>query len=278
MATRRQIVRYIVEQIADVYDRRESEAIARIILCERLSLDYSHLLADYDAECQIDDLESIVADLQQARPLQHILGKAEFCGLTFEVDSSTLIPRPETEELVELVARYCTADAHILDVGCGSGAIAIALAHRLPAATLTAIDISEGALAVARRNGERNGVDVTFLQCDALGDISSLGTFDVVVSNPPYIPLSAKGAMHRNVVDYEPHTALFVADNDPLLFYRRISENGQKILRSGAILAFEIYEEFAADVVSLLERLGYIEPTIVRDANDKDRIVWARWQ
>lgn len=278
MATRRQIVRYIVEQIADVYDRRESEAIARIILCERLSLDYSHLLADYDAECQIDDLESIVADLQQARPLQHILGKAEFCGLTFEVDSSTLIPRPETEELVELVAQYCRADAHILDVGCGSGAIAIALAHRLPAATLTAIDISEGALAVAHRNGERNGVDVTFLQCDALGDISSLGTFDVVVSNPPYIPLSAKAAMHRNVVDYEPHTALFVADNDPLLFYRRIAENGQKILRSGAILAFEIYEEFAADVVSLLERLGYIEPTIVRDANDKDRIVWARWQ
>lgn len=278
MATRRQIVRYIVEQIADVYDRRESEAIARTTLCERLSLDRSHLLADYDAECQIDDLESIIADLQQARPLQYILGKAEFCGLTFEVNASTLIPRPETEELVELVLRYCTADAHILDVGCGSGAIAIALANRLPAAKLTAIDISEEALTVARRNAVRNGVDVAFLQCDALGDISSLGTFDVVVSNPPYIPLLAKSAMHRNVVDYEPHTALFVADNDPLLFYRRIAENGQKILRSGAMLTFEIYEEFAADVVALLEHLGYIEPTIVRDANDKDRIVWARWQ
>ncbi len=278
MATRRQIVRYIVEQLADTYDAREAESIARLLLCDRLSLDRSHLLADYDAECQIDDLESVVADLQQARPLQHILGKAEFCGLTFEVDSSTLIPRPETEELVELVVQHCSADAHILDVGCGSGAIAVALAHRLSAARVTAIDISEAALAVARRNGERNGTDVAFVQCDALGDISSLGEFDVVVSNPPYIPLSAKEAMHRNVVDYEPHTALFVADDDPLLFYRRIAENGQKILRSGAILAFEIYEEFAADVVTLLGGLGYCDMQIVRDANEKERIVWARWQ
>lgn len=278
MATRRQIVRSVARQIADLYDAREAEAIARTLLCETLAMDYSHLVADYDAECQIDNLESIVAELQKARPLQHILGRAEFCGLTFEVDSSTLIPRPETEELVALVAEHCSADAHILDVGCGSGAIAVALAHSLPKSTLTAIDISEAALAVARRNAERNGVDVRFEKCDALGDLSHLGTFDVVVSNPPYIPQSQQATMHRNVVDYEPHTALFVSDDDPLIFYRRIAENGRTILRKGAILAFEIYEEFADEVVELLQGCGYAEPMIVRDANEKNRVVWARWQ
>ena len=187
-----------------------------------------------------------------------------------------LIPRPETEELVEWVASGAKRGARILDVGTGSGAIAVALAKKVEGAEVVAVDISDEALQVAAENVARHSANVTLVKADALGDMSQLAEFDIVVSNPPYIPQSDISAMHRNVVDYEPHTALFVADSDPLCFYRSIAQNGVKMLREGGSLYFEIYEHYGAQVVKMLERLGYRECEVVKDVFGKERMVWSR--
>lgn len=276
MATRRETVRRIASAIGTIYEPREADAVAREVVCRALGVDFSHLVADYDAECDIEGLDALIAELCTGRPVQYVMGEAEFCDMTFAVREGVLIPRPETEELVALVAERVSSGARILDIGTGSGAIAVSLARRVSGARVTAVDISDVALEVARENARRNGVSVSFVKADALGDMSSLGEFDAIVSNPPYVPQSDLPTMHRNVRDFEPHTALFVPDDDPLLFYRSIADNARRMLVDGGVLCFEIYELYGEQMCAMLRERGFRDVATVEDANLKERMVWCR--
>ena len=272
----RHIIHTIREAVTPLYGEREAESVARLVVCDRLGYNLSQLVAHYDEECDIADLERIVEELRRGRPVQYVLGRAEFCELEFEVEEGVLIPRPETEELVYRIVETAKRGAKILDIGTGSGAIAITLAKFVKDAEVVAVDISNDALAIAERNAKRLGVKVDFIEADALGDLSVLGEFDIIVSNPPYIPQSDIVDMRRNVVDFEPHTALFVPDDDILKFYRATAENATKMLREGGSLWFEIYEKAGEEVCSMLREKGFARTELFEDANAKPRMVWSR--
>ena len=274
--TIRQAIHTLRSAVEPLYGLREAESVARMVVCSRLDYNLSQLVAHYDEECEIDDIESVAHELRSGRPVQYVLGRAEFCEMVFEVAEGVLIPRPETEELVYRIAEMAGRGARILDVGTGSGAIAIALAKLVKGAEVVAIDISSEALTIARRNGVRLGANVRFVEADALGDLSHLGEFDIIVSNPPYIPQSDIVDMRKNVVDFEPHTALFVPDNDALRFYRATAENGLKMLCEGGSLWFEIYEKLGDEVCEMLRQRGYSQTELYEDANAKPRMVWSR--
>ena len=274
--TIRQTIHHLRDAVVSLYGEREAEMIARMVVCERLKYSFSQLIVHYDEECEIEDLNDLCVALSTARPVQYVLGKAEFCEMEFEVAEGVLIPRPETEELVYRIAERAKRGARILDVGTGSGAIAIALAKMVSEAEVVAIDISTEALAIAQRNGEKLGVKVEFIEADALGDLSHLGKFDIIVSNPPYIPQSDIVDMQRNVVDFEPHTALFVPDNDPLKFYRAIAKSASKMLNEEGELWFEIYEKTSAEMCEMLCEEGFSRNKVIEDSNLKPRMVWSR--
>ena len=274
--TIRHIIRTIKEAVEPLYGIHEAESIARMVVCDKLSYNLSQLVAHYDDEVEIAALTSIVEELRSGRPVQYVLGKAEFCDFVFEVAEGVLIPRPETEELVYRIAQNTKEGARILDIGTGSGAIAISLAKMIGRAKVVAVDISPKALAIAKRNAERLGAEVEFVEADALGDLSHLGKFDIIVSNPPYIPQSDIADMRKNVVDFEPHTALFVPDNDILLFYRATAENAQRMLDKGGSIWFEIYEMAGNEVCEMLCEKGFSRNELIEDANLKPRMVWSR--
>ena len=274
--TIRHIIRTIKEAVEPLYGIHEAESIARMVVCDKLSYNLSQLVAHYDDEVEIAALTSIVEELRSGRPVQYVLGKAEFCDFVFEVAEGVLIPRPETEELVYRIAQNTKEGARILDIGTGSGAIAISLAKMIGGAKVVAVDISPEALAIAKRNAERLGAEVEIVKADALGDLSHLGKFDVIVSNPPYIPQSDIADMRKNVVDFEPHTALFVPDNDILLFYRATAENAQTMLDEGGSIWFEIYEMAGNEVCEMLCEKGFSRNELIEDANLKPRMVWSR--
>ena len=274
--TIRQTIHLIRDAVEPLYGPHEAESVARLVVCDRLGYNLSQLVAHYDEECDIADLERIVEELRQGRPVQYVLGRIEFCEIEFEVEEGVLIPRPETEELVYRIVETAKRGARILDIGTGSGAIAIALAKFVKDAEVVAVDISHKALSIAERNAERLGVKVDFIEADALFDLSHLGKFDVIVSNPPYIPQSDIVDMRKNVVDFEPHTALFVPDDDILKFYRATAENATKMLREGGSLWFEIYEKAGEEVCSMLREMGFAQTELFEDANAKPRMVWSR--
>ena len=274
--TIRLIIRSIREAIEPLYGVHEAETIARMVVCEKLGYSLSQMVAHYDEEAEIADLERITTELTSGRPVQYVLGKAEFCEMEFEVEEGVLIPRPETEELVYHIVETTTPGARILDIGTGSGAIAIALSKLIEGAEVVAIDISSEALAISRRNAERLDANVEFVEADALGDLSKLGTFDIIVSNPPYIPQNDIVEMRKNVVDFEPHTALFVPDNDPLCFYRATAKNGTTMLREGGAIWFEIYEKLGEELCAMMAEIGYSHNKIIEDCNLKPRMVWSR--
>ena len=274
--TIRQSIQTIRAAVEPLYGLREAESIARMVVCDKLDYNLSQLVAHYDEECEIADLTGVVEALQSGRPVQYVLGKAEFCEMEFEVAEGVLIPRPETEELVYRIAETTKRGARILDIGTGSGAIAIALAKFVKDAEVVAVDISPEALKIAEHNAERLGVKVELVEADALGDLGALGTFDVIVSNPPYIPQSDIVDMRKNVVDFEPHTALFVPDDDILKFYRATAENAQTMLREGGSLWFEIYEKAGDELCTMLREKGFVQAELFEDANAKPRMVWSR--
>ena len=274
--TLRQTIHLIRDAIASLYGEREAEMIGRMVVCDKLSYNLSQLVAHYDEECEVAELESIIEELRSGRPVQYVLGRAEFCDFVFEVAEGVLIPRPETEELVYRIAESAKRGARILDIGTGSGAIAIALAKFVKEAKVVAIDISSEALAIARKNAERLGAEVEFVEADALGDLSRLGEFDIIVSNPPYIPQSDIVDMRKNVVDFEPHTALFVPDNDILKFYVATADNAQKMLREDGSLWFEIYEKAGEELCEMLREKGFAQSELIEDSNLKPRMVWSR--
>jgi release factor glutamine methyltransferase len=274
--TIRQTIHTIKGAIVSLYGEREAETIARMVVCDRLSYNFSQLVAHYDDECEIIGLDATIKELESGRPVQYVLGKAEFCDFLFEVAEGVLIPRPETEELVYNIAQTAKRGARILDIGTGSGAIAIALAKLVKEAEVVAIDISQDALKIAARNAKQLGVDIKLVEADALGDLSHLGTFDIIVSNPPYIPQSDIVDMRKNVVDFEPHTALFVPDDDILKFYTATATNAQKMLNEDGALWFEIYEKAGESIRSMLREKGFSQTTLIEDANLKPRMVWSR--
>lgn len=277
MATRREIFRALTETGAELYGEAEARQIAEMVL-ESRGVSRNMLLVDPNEELQFPDLDSVINDIRAWRPVQYIIGTAEFAGMDFEVSDAVLIPRPETEELVDWIASEVGDSASILDVGTGSGCIAIALSRAVSGSSVWALDISADALAVARRNGAKYAPDVRFVEGDALSDFSALFTekFDIVVSNPPYIPDSDSRLMRRNVTDYEPHTALFVPDNDPILFYRSIARIALKMLKAEGKLYFEIYESLADEMQRMLHDEGYEEIVVREDFRGKPRMICAK--
>lgn len=277
MATRREIFRALTEAGAELYGEAEARQIAEMVL-ESRGVSRNMLLVEPNEPLDFPDLEDVINDIRAWRPVQYIIGSAEFAGLDFEVSDAVLIPRPETEELVDWVATEVGNRASILDVGTGSGCIAIALARAVKCSSVWALDISPEALAVASRNGAKYAPSVQFVEGDALSNFSVLFPvkFDAVVSNPPYIPDNDSALMRRNVTDYEPHTALFVPDNDPLLFYRSIARTARKMLKSGGKLYFEIYESLAEEMQTMLRSEGYDEIVVREDFRGKPRMICAK--
>ncbi|MDR0907554.1 MAG: peptide chain release factor N(5)-glutamine methyltransferase [Rikenellaceae bacterium] len=274
--TRRELLENIRAVAQGVYGEREAEAIARLVAEKRYGLLRSEIALEPLREVDEGaDFGQLLSEIATARPVQYILGTADFYGLELTVGEGVLVPRPETEELVRWIIESEPDAREILDVGTGSGAIAIALAKNLPASTVTAIDISEDALSFARRNSEATDAGVVTRQGDALDSRLDVGSFDVIVSNPPYIPARERVAMAANVADFEPALALFVPDADPLVFYRAIARLAGRSLVAGGALYFEIHEQMADQIVELLEQEGLTDIEIRQDLNDKPRMARA---
>lgn len=256
--------------------------MAKWILTEVFHFSTFDLYAGKDmnfSENERGRLEVILKRLCKYEPFQYILGKANFCGLSFEVTPAVLIPRPDTEELVDWIVEDCAEKSglRILDVGTGSGCIPVSLAKRMRAhnPSVAAWDISEEALEVARKNAVHNQVEVSFVHQDVLKDDYPVMEVDVLVSNPPYIACKEKGEMERNVLDWEPELALFVPDDDPLLFYHRIAEIGLHILSEGGCLFYEINRAYGVEMVELLKNFGYTSIELRKDLSGNDRMVKA---
>lgn len=281
--------------LAQTYDEGEAKAIARMVYEVRFGLTLPDLLLGKDTQLSADqqeELQEIVRRLQKQEPVQYILGQAEFCGRTFHVAPGVLIPRPETEELCKWIVKEVRGirEHSILDIGTGSGCIAITLAAELPEAQVTAWDISEQALVIARDNARQQNVNVRFEQVDILqnpnthlpscslsfgegrGEVSPLS---LIVSNPPYILNKERARMEDNVLGYEPHLALFVPDDDPLLFYRAIATFGQKALKPGGSLYFEINPLCATELQNLLRTMSYHDIETRCDEYGKQRMMKA---
>lgn len=279
-ATRSEITAFIAEAVRGLYPEREARRIALTAAAALSGESEAKFLADPNQRVNIDGVERCAAQLAAGCPVQYVTGKTEFCDMTFHVDGSVLIPRPETEELV-LWAEQCAADhrnPRILDVCTGSGCIAIVLAAHLPQADVTALDISHTALETARRNASMNGVRIRFIEDDALNGMPSLAgeTFDIIVSNPPYIPHSEIESMHVNVTRYEPHEALFVDDADPLVFYRAIARAARTMLSEGGSLLFEVHEAWAERTAEMLRGEGFGQTEVRNDLFGKPRMTCSR--
>lgn len=273
------IVYYIKQRLHGYYPDSEIVSIAKLLLTQVFGMSVIELYAGKDNSFSANEqkqLDDILIRLQKYEPVQYIIGVEDFYGLTFEVDPNVLIPRPETEELIDwIVQENKSAGLRVLDVGTGSGCIAVSLAKNLEDAEVTAWDISEGALQVAARNCRRNGVDVRLEQKDILQLSSSDRQFDVIVSNPPYIAMKEKADMEANVLDWEPGLALFVPGEKPLLFYRKISELGLEMLKPGGRLFFEINRAYGKQVVQMMSALGYRNIELKKDISQNDRMIKA---
>lgn len=272
-------------RLTGLYGEGEAKAIARMVFEVRYGLMLSDLLMGRDAEVPQDEVEWLAQRLEQGEPVQYVLGQAEFGGRWFTVTPDVLIPRPETYELCEWSlspqpsAFSLQPSPQILDIGTGSGCIAITLALALPEAEVTAWDISEKALAVARENARRLGANVTFEQVDILHLPPStlhLPSFTLIISNPPYICEKEKALMERNVLDHEPELALFVPDDDALLFYRAIARFAREALLPKGLLYFEINPTYRDELVAMLAGMGFTEIEVKADQFGKQRMLKAQ--
>lgn len=274
------VVYEIKEALRNCYSESEAFSLAKMLLVEVFGFSTLELYGGKDREISEKGrgvLEDIMRRLQQNEPIQYIIGKETFCGLTFEVDKNVLIPRPETQELVEWIVEDYNASTglRLLDIGTGSGCIAVVLAKFLQGAEVEAWDISEGALHVAQKNARRNDAHVVFRQLDVLKVAPESICLDVIVSNPPYITEKEMSDMEANVLEWEPASALFVPDDAPLLFYRKIAELGQTMLKQGGSLFFEINREYGRQTVQMLKELGYSRIELRKDFYGNDRMIKA---
>ncbi len=274
----REIKQQYQKELATVYGEQEAGSLLNVLINHFFGLSRVDLSLKPDfrlSETEILKLHFAVKDLKKERPVQYIIGEAEFFGLKLKVTPDVLIPRPETEEMIELIVKdnLDKEKLKILDIGTGSGCIALALKKKLPSFLVTAIDVSEGALEVAKGNCILNKLDIELKQLDIL-DVSSwqeLGQFDLIVSNPPYVTEDDKTLMNKNVTDFEPHLALFVTNEDPLLFYRVIADFAIDHLIRGGGLWFEINENLGDEVVRLLQEKGFNNIALHSDIYGKVR-------
>ena len=275
----KQLTQILHNALAQISDESERNAIVRAICCEILGISATayYLKEPITLTTKQESLlNDITKRLLQGEPLQYIEGRAPFCGMNFIVNPNVLIPRPETAELVDwIISDHATQQPHILDLGTGSGCIAISLSKQMPQATVEACDISEGALEVARANNSENGTSVDFFHHDILDLTTPLPhSYDILVSNPPYIMQSEATDMEQHVTEWEPHTALFVPDNDALRFYRAIAEIGKTdALKPGGHIYVEINQALGAETVALFESYGYKKVTLRKDIFGNDRMI-----
>lgn len=278
----KQLIDKLQTALSGIYEGHELTAIIRTICCDMLGIGTATYYLKEAVTLTTEQgtlLQGIIDRLRQGEPLQYIEGKAPFCGMEFAVNSSVLIPRPETAELVDwIVCEHATQQPRILDLGTGSGCIAIALSKQLPQAMIEACDISAEALTVAKENARTNEAPVSFFTHDML----DLGTplphsYDILVSNPPYIRQSEAADMSIQVTEWEPHTALFVPDDDALRFYRAIAELGQtEALRPGGHIYVEINQALGKETVALFEAYGYQDVELRKDIYGNERMIGVR--
>lgn len=269
----------IRESLSNIYPESEISGFIRLIMEHTTGLSIPTILSDKNTkitEAQLLNINKIVQRLETFEPIQYILEETEFYGLPFYVNKNVLIPRPETEELVEkIIFDNKKDDIHILDIGTGSGCIAISLKKNIKGSIVSAWDISTGALEVANLNAKKNQVEILTQEIDILSNYSNESLFDIIVSNPPYVLEIEKLEMDNNVLDYEPHTALFVPDNNPLLFYNRIADIAKKLLKPNGYLYFEINSMKGNETISMLNEKGFSKTELIKDMSGKDRIVKA---
>lgn len=304
------VVRFFRDELKNTYEKDELETLIAYCFEEYLNLKRADIFLNFDvtiSESELLKFNFAIKDLKQHKPIQYIFGKADFYGLKFIVNKHVLIPRPETEELVELIISrtkkqesrienqepgitgqeprakgqdlaHLASHVSILDIGTGSGCIPVALKKNIPLAKVYALDISREALEAAKQNAEMNNVDVEFFLHDILSATDKLPDpdlkFDIIVSNPPYICVSEKEQMQNNVLDHEPHLALFVNDKDPLLFYRSIAGFALKNLKPNGKLYFEINQALGPETKILLEKKGFKNVVLVKDINNNNRILY----
>lgn len=272
------LVTFITTRLETTYDPREAINIAREILrhfyrIDRLQLSMNEPVSFDENEEQ--KVLQIVERLLAKEPLQHIIGSIEFYGLKFKADARALIPRPETEELVDwIIGNHPRSELRVLDIGTGTGCIPISLAKNLKKASVSTLDVSGKALDLARENAELNEVNIGFQQLNILEE-DLTESYDIIVSNPPYIPEADKTLMSANVLNYEPDLALFVPDKEPLLFYDRIAGLASDSLTSGGSLYFEIHEAYGPAIIDLLTGKGFIHVELKEDLQGKDRMIKA---
>lgn len=278
----------IWHRLAAIYEPGEAKAMARMLLEEKFGMSLPDILCGGAEALSADDTlwtEEALVRLERSEPIQYVLGEAWFCGHQFAVRPGVLIPRPETEWLAEravaearkAIQTHNAARPHILDIGTGSGCIAISIKKALPEACVEAWDISEDALAIAEENARRLEADITLCRQNALSaQAGDAPQWDIIVSNPPYICDSERESMNPNVADYEPHTALFVPDDTPLLFYRAITRYARKALRSGGSLLFECNTRYAECTADMMRSEGFGSAEVVADCFGKPRFATAR--
>ena len=278
------IRKYYCEQLCSIYDKEEANAMILILFDHYFKIDRVRMALEPNlrlSESEMLTFHFAVKDLLKNKPLQYIIGETEFCDLKFKVNENVLIPRPETSELVHLIAKSqkptVNSQQSILDIGTGSGCIAISLAKQLPQSQVYALDISEKALCVAKDNAYINNVDITFIHDDILSLRNKIETkFDIIVSNPPYVRDLEKAEMRDNVLNWEPHNALFVSDDDPLIFYRNILEFAKTHLKENGEVWFEINEYLGKEMTDLCLEMGFSNVNIYKDFREKERFLSVR--
>lgn len=273
-------IKRIKSELEGLYPETEIHSFSQLIIEKLTGFSRAEIIVNKNtqfSEKQYHEIETFIEKLKKFIPVQYILGETEFYGLTFSVNDSVLIPRPETEELVDWIRTENdrSATLNILDIGTGSGCIAISLKHEFPNSTIDAFDISEAALETARSNAKCNQLDVNFSIVDILNASELPEKWDIIVSNPPYVLENEKAEIQPNVLENEPHLALFVPDNDPLLFYRSIAKFAIKQLMPNGKLYFEINRQYGKTTTELLSELGFIDIKLRKDISGNDRMVKA---
>ncbi len=274
-------IQYIKKELTGLYPETEIKAFTRVILEHVCGLDYTAqiLMREDRIDSRYNEMiTKIVTRLKKYEPIQYIFEETEFFGLKLHVNHSVLIPRPETEELLHWIIETKISDAsRLIDIGTGSGCIALSLKKQFPEATVTAVDISIDAIEIARRNASKNNLEVSFLHADILKwEKYNWKNYDLIVSNPPYVRESEKAAMFSNVLKFEPGGALFVPDSDPLLFYRKIASFAQQYLNTNGWLFFEINEKLGRETEQILEKTGFRAIEIKNDLFGKERMLRCR--
>lgn len=286
MKTVKEISAAFQKELVNLYDAKEIDSLCMMAIAEIAGTSSAKIKAFPELELPAEHLKAIdhiLDELKTGKPIQYILGHTEFYGLTFKVNPSVLIPRPETEELVEWVissvGSWRLAVGNLLDIGTGSGCIAISLKKNLPEVHVSAIDISPEALKTAKENAELNDVHVDFIHANILNEKFDIenSKFEIIISNPPYITLDDKKQMHTNVTDFEPHTALFVPENDPLIFYSAIADFALKNLEKGGLLFFETNENYGEQIVELLTNKSFKNIELRKDMSGRDRMIVAQF-